>query len=307
MTDSSGQACLIIHPVSYQFVASVARYIHRQLNKHFGSAVELRVSADINAAGCDSGIKFIIGDPFGVFARPPNCKFVFLNFSLLYAGEGTCSRLGRQWVTRKHGEFSKKIHLYDYVLDYHPQQISRLKQEFAIAVDHFPIGLFPNACARAAEPEYDVCMVGARTPRRAVIERRLTRAGLRLSPMRDVTLEDVAARSKIVLNVHAFRSPNVEIPRVVSALMSGAVLVSETLPDIATSPYPISLIGKRSEDLCVIASYRDLDRAIQETRVSPQRIQRGQDAAAWVKDHYLPSCDAYWRELIGSLRTALRA
>ena len=285
--------CLIVHPTSYRYVSAVADYIYSQLKRHSPVEVDFTLSPDLDSLEDGKhSIVFVIGDPFRSFFRRPGVRYIFFNFSLLYALGPTArsSRAARQWIERKHELFAAKIHLYDYVLDYFPAQAEKLSHEFGTPVDAFPVGLCDDAYSRAFERSYDVCIVGARTPRRIVMERRLSRLGFRLTPATGVRLEDMAARSKVVLNVHAYRTSNIEYARIVSALLSGAILVTEPSPGMADS-FP--------ENLYVSASYTNIARSVRSVLDDATLMKKmGSEGAAWTRLFYLPACDALWATVL---------
>lgn len=290
---------LLVHPTSYRNIAGVVDYIYQQLKKYSSSEVELSLCSEIDAVAVESGsVIFIIGDPFGNFTPRPNCRYIFLNFSLLYplGEERAYSQAGLRWVDRKHRKFAVKVRQYDYILDCYPHQAGRISNEFGIPTRHFAIGLGDDAYSVSFEREYDVCVVGARTPRRLVLANRLTRMGLRLSPFAGVSLDSIAARSKVVLNLHAYRTANAEFPRIVSALLSGAVLLTEPSAAIADR-FPANLY--------VSARYGDVAQAIQALLDDPRRREKlSSEANTWMRMQYLPDCEQDWKSLVRHLDAA---
>jgi hypothetical protein len=176
------------------------------------------------------------------------------------------------------------------VLDYHPGQTASIERDFGVVAHTFPIGLKRDVYATREERCFDVCIVGGQTPRRAVVAKLLARAGCRLSPATGSVLEEVAARSKVVMNVHAFRSSNIEFPRIVSALTSGAALVTEEAEGMA---------GYFPSHIYISASYAGIVEAVTTLLSCTARSDRlAIEAATWMGDIYLPRADKTWRELV---------
>ena len=284
---------LVIHTVSYRFVRNVAEYIFDQLRRHGPREVAFHSCDSVDSIDYEPGsIIFVIGDPFATFVRRPRCCYVFVNFSLLYrlGGEENYGPRGRRWISEKHRLFTERIRSFDYALDCHPHQSEMLTGEFGVPCRFFPLGLKPEAYATPRAKLFDVCNVGTVTPRRNVLARRMGRSGIRLSPATGIALEDAAAQSKIVLNVHAYRTANVGLPRVVSALLSGAALVAENSADVSAAFPP---------QLYVTARYCDLSKAITGLLADPRSATNMAKAAGdWMRSIYLPRSDAIWARLV---------
>lgn len=290
---------LLVHPGSYRYVSAVVDHIFMQLAKHCDRDVTLVPCTSIDAANTQTpSMIFVVGDFYRHFTRRPACFYIFINFSLLYClgKEKAYSRSGRGWVDTKHRQFAEKVQLYDYVIDFHSDQAAReLGREFGISARHFMVGLRHDTYQRyqIRQREYDVGFVGVPTPRRVVLAKRLARMGLRVSPFTGTSLENVAARSKVVLNVHAYRTANVEWPRIVSALLSGAVLIAEASDDLAKQV---------PEHLYVSSTYRQIATSAKnmiDDSTSRERLALA--AKEWMHAAYLTKCDESWKCLLESL------
>jgi hypothetical protein len=280
---------LLINAISYPYLTLAADYIADALRRHSTHSTRVAICNTIAEARVEPGSAvFVIGDPFYDFPKPPGCKFVFINFSLLRAMGPTkrYSQAARNWINKKAAALAAKARAFDYILDVYPEQAPLLQAVHGVPVLPFKLGIAPFARPTSA-PLYDVCVVGGLSPRRMVLIERLRRLGLNLSPTYGVVLEEIAARSKTVLNVQALRSLNVEMPRVIGALLSGATLVCETSEPLAHSVPP---------DLYRQADYRHLAGEI----MSAVSAYNGPDtrAADWVRSVHLPACDRAWRRII---------
>ena len=171
-----------------------------------------------------------------------------------------------------------------------------LQNQLSIPVLTFPVMVDPTRIPdRATDPPYDVCIVGTPSPRRLRVYRRLAAMGLRLSPLNGVTLEDAAAKSRIVLNVHMHRCNHMEYPRIVGSFLSGAALKTPTC---------YGMDGEIPRELYVTSSYRGLAEATMALLDTPQKMDRmTRDAATWIRGEHAARCQAGWRELMASLRS----
>lgn len=289
-----GRTFLLVHPFSYARISGVVDYIFHQLTSFAPGAADFVICSNVDEAPLAAGsVIFIIGDPFGPFQRQSTCRYVFINFSQLYFF-GDLSDYGpraRRWIIGKQKAFESKVGRYDFVLDAYPEQPTTIHRAFGVPARHFPIGLRSDIAPQ--EREFDVCFVGTMTPRRRTLAKRLTRLGVRLSPDSHVNLEATAARSKVMLNVHAFRSGNVEAPRIISGFLTGAALVTEPGSSLA-SRFP--------ENLYVTADYADLSEATISLLDDPTRREALAKAASqWLATEYLPDCDKAWGQILASI------
>lgn len=281
----------LAHSISYRYITFIADYIHLQLKAHSPLVVEFVVCDVIDGIKFDDGsLVFTIG-MFGKFSRQPTCRYVRLYTDLLYLGHAAShSAAGKRLIDNKKLRFAQDVHLYDSILDYHVDQTAPINEEFGVPTKVFPL------CVTAPmqrERIYDVCAVGTPTPRRVTIEKRLSRLGVRLSPSFGVTFEEVAAQSRIVLNIHAYRFDNVELPRMVGAMIAGAALVTETSRG-AEQYLP--------QHLYLEAAYTDLVDLIFALLRQPERTTAMATAASkWMKSVYAPECEARWQTLLACL------
>ena len=259
---------LLVHSFSYGYVTSVVDYIHSQLKAHLPFPVEFAVCDHVDAIKFDNGSVIFALGMFGKFSRSPTCSYVYLNVERLYP-RGPYSAAARRWAQRKKQRFDQKVRFYDFVLEWHTDQVALVMAEFGVPARFFPICMAPP---KPRDRIYDVCLVGSRTPRRVTIEKRLSRLGVRLSPSTGIMLEDAAAQSRIVLNVHAYRSSNIELPRMIGAMMAGAALVTEPSPGVERYLPP---------HLYLVASYRELVDSIFSLLGQPERVK----TIAWLRVH----------------------
>lgn len=291
-----GGTYLVVHSFSYRYITAAVDYIREQLEAYVPTGAQFFVCEDLDGADISDGsVVFVVGDPFGRFTRRPTCRYIFVNFSILERlGPAECySPAARQWIDRKRAAFDGKVQWYDAVLDYDEEQAARLADALPIPVLSFHIGMREAVYSHQPAREFDVCITGTPTPRRVTLERRLSRKGHRLSPATGVVLEEVAARSRTVMNAHAYRSANVEFPRIVSALLSGAVLVTEENPRLSRFFPP---------GLFVVAEYGRIAARVEAVLADPAGSAAvSARAAEWMRTTYLPKCAAAWQHLFEAL------
>lgn len=142
------------------------------MRKHSPVPAEFIVGDDIGAVDPEPvSTVFVIGDPFGEFTRRPDCWYGFLNFSVLnvLGSPWNCSPRAYKLIHRKRKLFDKKVHSYDFILDYYPAHTRRTKAGLSVPVKNFPIGVSADKdreLSPAAMRPYDVCFVGNRSRRR---------------------------------------------------------------------------------------------------------------------------------------------
>jgi hypothetical protein len=282
----------LVHEVSYRAVTSIAEYIRVQLALHSPLAFEFHICKSISDISPQPGsVIFIVGDPFAKLTRADGCKYVFLNFSvLLVLGNPLkCGLAAFKLLRNKRKIFEDKLPCYDYVLDYWPEQTSAMQRKYAIPIDSFPVA----AASRKADSSkkiHDVCLVGVMTPRRRRLSERLRSLGVSMSPSEGVVMEDTAARSRIVLNAQAGRSNHLEIPRIIGAFASGALLITENKSGMKKA-FP--------DGIYVGEAYSRLAKAITTSLADDVLMSTTIDAAThWYNNVYIPRCDDEWGHII---------
>jgi len=255
---------LLVYSFSHGYVTSVVDYIHAKLKALSPFPVEFVVCDRVDAIRFDQGsIIFVLG-LFEPFLRQPLCRYVCFNLERLYhSGPSTPGNAAaKRWSASKKQRFSRKVRQYDFVLDFHADQIEPVTAEFGISARVFPICVAPPA-PRARI--YEVCIVGSPTPRRVTIAKRLARLGVKLSPSSGI----------------------------MGALIAGAALVTEPTPGVERYLPP---------HLYLVASYSDIVESTISLLGQPERLKTMTSAAnAWLKEIYLPQCEATWRTLLDGL------
>lgn len=296
---------LVVHRVSYGYVKLISDYVFAQLRAHASRECRLLVLEDLDEAPFEEGaVVYVVGEPFAPFGRRPGCHYVYLNFSVLYLLGGL---LGHSWAGYRHirGKrrmFEAKLPSLDQVLDYYPAHTAAMRRHLRLPVRSFPVCVDPADLPPPAAPEareYDVCVVGTETERRRELNEALRGRGHRLSPTRGVVFEEVAARSKVVLNAHAVRSSHMEVPRIVSTLLSGAALVTEHCYGMeAEIPPGLYAAGTLAElpDL-VEGLLADADR----------RARMAAEAGRWMRAVYVPRCAEEWGRIVRDVEAAAAA
>src|SRR5262249_36533393 len=140
----------------------------------------------------------------------------------------------------------------------------------------------PETVKPIGECRYDVCVVGARSPRRNKIYRALERNGVTLSPQQSSDFESVVGDSRIVLNVRQFRCDNCEISRIVTGLALGRIVVTEQTYGLAAAV---------PEDHYCCTTYDRLVPAITGLLADAQTMDlMGARAAAYIAGDYALKC-----------------
>jgi hypothetical protein len=298
--DTAPKSYLVISATSYRYVKHIADYIFERLVEYGGASAELYVCHDIGTLTFSPGSTiFVIGDPFGPFTKSPFCRYVFLNFSVVYVlgRPWNCSIGGYRLIRHKHKALMTRLAGFDCLLDYYPPQTRRMRHALNLPVENFPVGVLASAIPDFGSVEnrvYDVCLVGTPSPRRTRIMRALTAIGIIVSPSTDVLFEEVAAQSRIVLNVHMHRSDHMETPRIVGSLLSGAALVTEAC---------LGMDQEFPNEIYHCTPYASLVRTVQRLLADPARIEAtARHARDWMLGSYLPAADARWNVLIGRTR-----
>lgn len=221
---------------------------------------------------------------------------IWINWSVLYPLRGwfSCSLSAHCWMRRKRKRFLQKLQQLDAVYDFYPAH-ARLLQKVhpQLPIESFPIGLYAGPpkvpVPNVQDCDFDVCVVGSRSPRRNRLWAALERAGLRLSPTQG-PFEELICRSRLVLNVHQHRSDNCEAHRILSALAHARVVVSE----------PILALGECLEPRWVItANYRQIPTVVQETLADLDRLKHMSDGAFnYYWNEFWPAARDWWQNMV---------
>ena len=121
--------------------------------------------------------------------------------------------------------------------DYSARNIEALERMGIVGATLVPVGFCPEIAAPVPdiEEDIDVLFVGSVNPRRAAVLEALSARGLRVEARFGVygaERDDLAARAKIVLNVHYYEARVFEIVRVSHMLARHRFVVSETGADL---------------------------------------------------------------------------
>lgn len=287
---------LIVHKISYKYISRIVDYIYEQLNKHSLLNVEFILCDDINDVNLEfNSTVYIIGDLFDNFNKTKNCKYVFLNFSVLYVigNPMNCSFNAYRKIRKKKKIFESKIKCFDFILDFWPLQTFFLQNEFSIPVKSFPVGVNLdnlNINEKTTDRKYDLCFVGSMTNRREKLLKKIESLGLEITPYKNVIFEEKAMESKIVLNVHAHRSNHIEMPRIIGALACKSALVTE---------FNSNLSKLVVSDCYISNTYNKLIPQIEFLLVNPDEINTlATNGFNWINNNYLIKCEIEWKKII---------
>lgn len=290
-----------ISAASYRYVRNIADATAAAIASVFAEPTEKLILERWAAEPfAPNSLIFVIGEPF-VLTPVPGCRIVFLNFSVVaFLGRWFDFGLEAMRTIRyKRRLLDAKLQHSDYVLDYWPEQAQLLHDKLGVPVAAFPIcvGLPPRDHALGQPREFDVCIVGGDSPRRKRLIEKLRRAGLKLSPSNGVALEDAAIRSKLVLNVHTYRSNHLELPRMLGAYACGSVLVTERSYSIERHLPNASYVE---------ADYAALPEQILDLVNDPARRTRIASVAYdWLERDYAAAAAIRWHELAQRFRSEL--
>ncbi len=143
----------LVHKLSYRYVKNIADYIFLQLKKHSPLKTEFQLCESVEDVPLlPNSTVYIIGDPFTRFTRAPGCKYVFMNFSVLYllGNPFNCSLSGYRLIKRKRKIFEEKLDCYDYILDFWPAHTARMRQKVMMPVNSFPVAVTIDEAANFA-------------------------------------------------------------------------------------------------------------------------------------------------------------
>lgn len=244
------------------YIRRVAEFIAAQTDS------QIEIGGDVTG----SGLVFVIGGTLPPIKRRPGTKYVYINFSPVKI-TGFHSFKSMLWFRKMRGILQARAREVDAVLDYYPSQTKHLSEIIEVPVFSFPVAVAP---VPRKPVKYDICFVGTASKRR---RRMVSRIDASFSPRSGLDLEDVAACSRLTLNVHYQRGRHLEVPRIIGSLAAGTPVVSET--SLGQENYPI-----RTGD------YRSLPRLVAEELETPTQV--GQ----WYIDEYLPGAKTQWAEIM---------
>jgi hypothetical protein len=159
---------------------------------------------------------------------------------------------GAMWVTPQYLDLLRRHRVWDYSAQ-NCLALGRLGIREPV---HAPLGHTPalERIAPASE-DIDVLFYGAYNERRLALLERLSRRGLRVSRSNGVygaERDALAARARIVLNVHFYEQARLEVPRCFYLMANARFVLSETSPDAGETGLAAGL---------AFAAYEDLDEA----------------------------------------------
>ncbi len=289
---------LVVHKFSFHYIRHVVTHIQRSIEAGFGGC-DIHFVAEIDEAPiADGTMVFVVGENLGPHKRRPGCSYFFFNFSVVtHLGNPLhASPQGWRSIWRKARLLQTKLHLYDAVLDYWEPQSTVLQRKLSVPVRHFPVAVLPDDIpdpTPLAEREFDVCFVGSENARRARILEAVRATGASLSPQKDVVFEEIAAKSRICLNVHSYRSNHLETPRLVGAMVTGCPIVSEKAFGIGDFA---------AEGTYTTAELSDIASRISHLLDQPEELQAQMERASnWYRGTYLPKVEATWARLCPEL------
>ena len=291
---------VLVNKTSYGYIKNVADDIFRHIRDNSGCESEFVLCNQIGEVSLDANSNvFIIGDLFSRFLRYPSCTYIFLNFSVLYPVGSIfdCWWPAFRNQTRKRKTLKNKLSCFDYILDYWPAQTKIMNRKLPLRVDSFPVSLSPFALGRITPlkaREFDVCFVGSMSPRRSRLATKLRGMGIKLSPAGGMAIEDVALRSRIVLNVHAHRSNHLEVPRILAGFATGTPVLTEGCAGIEDY---LSAGTYRS------AAYEDMPAATEELLGNPRKMDElATNGYSWLADVHLARCEQQWSLILNKIK-----
>jgi hypothetical protein len=223
---------IAVHARSLPFIRRNVDFLLAELARAHGGAELVPVATSLDEAEIPApAIVYVIGEGLPPFTRHPGHYYVYVNFSVVavIGNPLALSPRGARLILKKRRMLAEKLPLCDVILDYYPAQTRVLARRLSTPVLGFlPCSTRPEAVdLPMAAREFDLCFVGAISPRRARVLAAARAAGLSLSPHDGADLEDLTARSRLTLNLHMQASNHLEIPRIVGALSTATPVVTE--------------------------------------------------------------------------------
>jgi hypothetical protein len=290
---------LLVHTASVPYIQSVVAYIRQQLSSHLSRPPLYFECSDVSATELPVGtLAFVIGDGFPRFERRPGCRYVFVNFSLVRKLRWwrPLPWAATRWIRSKQRGFAATRELYDMVLDFHPRQTRLLQREVAgrTPIRHFMTGVVSAADRCPQVPlslrQWDVCLVGTDSSRRARLRGSLESLDVRVSPATASSLDEVLQQCRLVANVHFAPCDTLEAPRVIHALSAGVCLVTEPcyrLEEIATA------------DCYFSVPYRHMPATIARLLRDPTKLEDvSARAVRHMKTEYAARAAESWRAIL---------
>ncbi|NVK54893.1 MAG: hypothetical protein HWE26_04710 [Alteromonadaceae bacterium] len=247
-------ACLLIHDRSVSNIKNVLFTLEQGIKEVYSTESKIIICKDIDSIDVGSSkYIFVIGEHFRRFTRIPGCYYIYINFSVvsLLGNPLNNSLRGLKLIFHKYLLLRSKMELFDTVLDYYPAQTKKIKRTSRVPIFNFVPFIHPAYLPQYVPLEnrkFDVCFVGALTPRRQKIIQALQQAGCSISPSSGVVAEEMSAKSRITLNIHMQRSNHLEIPRLL-----GAISLSPVVTEIS-----YGLADLMPENVIHTASYNDI-------------------------------------------------
>lgn len=266
----------------------------------------LDVVSDVSNVKADPGtVLLVIGDAFPAFNRQPGCRYVFVNFSLLYnlgtSNQGESAALA--WIWRKHAAMLERAGIYDDVLDFLPEQTPLLEKELeqlGVAVEPYMVNVaFDIQTGQENDNKrWDLCIVGSPTPRRLRLYEQLAERGITLSPTDSNDLAATMLQSRVVLNVHAYDCVTCEYPRIIEALSLGCCLLTEPC---------IGLEKVLASDCFISTSFEKIPNIAHSLVGDTERRQEyGAAARRAVSGNYGVASHAAWNSVMARLSVGLQ-
>ncbi|MEO1564333.1 MAG: hypothetical protein AAFR98_12920 [Pseudomonadota bacterium] len=256
---------LYVSTASMPYIRRVAEFIAEQTQS----------KVDVGNRVTGSGLIFVIGGTLPPIERQPGAKYVFINFSAVEQ-VGMPTLRGLRWVKKKRQILFERAQEVDAILDFYPAQTARLARRLEVPVYPFPVAVNPVA---KTQLKYDICYVGTTSKRRQKMKRMIE---AQFSPRKGADIEDVAACSRLTLNVHYERGYHLEIPRIVGSLAAGTPVVSEN--GVGQNAFPIRT-----------GSFKQLPRLVAEELDQPTPVRD------WYEDEYLTNARKQWASIMDTL------
>lgn len=284
-------ASLVVQRFSDAYVRNFARFVLDALRRSIDPDAALFLPDEVDDAAYPDGLVFLIGEKFKPFERRPGCRYIYLNLSVIsWLGNPFAISLdGHRVIRRKRQLLAQKLPQIDVLLDYYPAQTARLARELDLPVLGFDVAMAPRSPLRREHRQHDVCFVGGLNERRRTVLNPLSAKGVQLSPHEGAPIEDIAAASRLCLNIHAERSRHLETPRIAAALSVGTPVLTETSYGAGAFAGHGFIVDRPLGQLASTALSLLED---------PDRLAAlGADAAAWYGEVYYPGALASWESL----------
>lgn len=195
--------------------------------------------------------------------------------------------------------FMSKLGCFDMVLDFYRPQSRIMMRKLAthpVVVRHFLVGTACQARGQLQDLDrckWDVCVVGAVSPRRKRLYARLRDSGCTLSPLETDDFKSVIVQSRIVLNVHYAWCDTFEVPRIIEAFANGTCVVTEPC-------YAMSELVPSNCYVC--ATYGEIVEQVRSLLNHPDQISRvGSAAARYYREEYDVNSRQGYRDILEAI------